>query len=110
MTTSGKSRLPVPIENVILDRRHTSSVPAVLPALRSDLAPLVPAMRRAVTVIAAAAVADWAVRRGTSAVLDHGARAILGEGRRARRRRGGAPPTPRSETVVVERVIVHRTL
>ena len=110
MTTSGNSRLPVPIENVILDRRHPPSVPAVLPALRSDLAPLVPAMRRAVTVIVAAAVADWALRRGTSAVLDHGARAILGEGRRGRRRGGGAPPTPRSETIVVERVIVHRTL
>ena len=110
MTTSGTSRLPVPIEDAILDRRRASSVPAVLPALRSDLAPLVPAMRRAVTVIAAAAIADWAVRRGTSALLDHGARAILGEGRSARRRRGAAPPPPRSETVVVERVIVHRTL
>ena len=110
MTTSGTSRLPVPIEDAIIDRRHTSSVPAVLPALRSDLAPLVPAMRRAVTVIAAAAVADWAVRRGTSALLDHGARAILGEAGRSPRRRGGTRTTPRSETVVVERVIVHRTL
>jgi hypothetical protein len=107
MASSRPSRLPIPIEGVLHERRRDRDVPALLPALRSDLAPLVPAMRRAATVIVAAAVADWAVRAGAHAVLDAGARAVLGGRSNGARRNGAAP---RSETVVHERVIVHRTL
>ena len=106
MVSSNRSRLPVPIEDVLYERGRDRDVPALLPALRSDLAPLVPTMRRAATVIVAAAVADWAVRAGTRAVLDAGARAVLGQRSNGARRNGAAP---RSETVVHERVIVHRT-
>ncbi len=106
MASSSRSRLPVPIEGVLRERGRDRDVPALLPALRSDLAPLVPAMRRAATVIVAAAVADWAVRAGTRVALDAGARALLGERPNGARRNGAAP---RTETVVHERVIVHRT-
>ncbi|MCY3919062.1 MAG: hypothetical protein OXG38_04535 [Chloroflexi bacterium] len=106
MASSNRSRLPVPIEGVLREREREHDVPALLPALRSDLAPLVPTMRRAATVIVAAAVADWAVRAGTRAALDAGARAVLGQRSNGTRQNGAAH---RSETVVHERVIVHRT-
>lgn len=52
----------------------TAPASQLLPAVRSDLAPLVapfaPAARRAAALIAAAAAADWAVRRAAPAVAE----------------------------------------
>jgi len=88
---------------------------ALLPALRSHLGPLVPTMRRAVAVVAAAAVADWALRTGTRAVLQEGLSAL---GRRSTAAPGStlaatsaATSMPqRRETLIVERVILHRSV
>ncbi len=106
MASSSPSRLPVPIDDALYEHGRDRDIPSLLPALRSDLAPLVPTMRRAATVIVAAAVADWAVRAGARAALDAGARAVFGQRSNGARRNGAAP---RSETVVHERVIVHRS-
>lgn len=104
-------RLPTVITDVQV-QPAASSLPArqpgLLPALRADLAPLLPTMRLAVTVVAAAAVADWALRTGTRAVVQEGL-SVLGLSVLGR----GTPATaaaPRSETLIVERVILHRSL
>ena len=95
------------LPRVITDVEVTpGAAPAMLPALRADLVPLLPAVRRAATVIAAAAVADWALRTGTRALWREGLSAI---GRRPGA--GGRGPAPvRSETLIVERVILHRSM
>jgi hypothetical protein len=91
------------ITDVEIEPAGTSSV---LPALRSDLAPLVPTVRRAATVIATVAVADWALRTSSRALL----REVLSA---VGRRTGTRPPTPAarpgSETLIIERVILQRT-
>ena len=48
----------------------------LLPALRAELAPYVPAVRRAAAVVAAAAAADWALRAGTRTLLHEGVAAL----------------------------------
>lgn len=66
----------------------------LLPALRSDLAPLIPIVRGVATVLATAAVADWAARRMSPALLPQTkstANSAL-----------PAPPAPRRRTVVIE--------
>lgn len=93
-----------PVEPAPIAARQEPAAPAVRslgwwPALRDDLAPLVPPVRRAVTVMAVAAAADWAVRAA-------GRRLVAG------RVPVIAPPLParrRSETIIVERVIIHRS-
>lgn len=76
-----------------------------LPALRADLAPLIPPMRRAVTVVAVAALADWVVRAGSRRMLGDSLSLLS---------RAPVPRTvpgrqARSETVIVERIIIHRS-
>ena len=44
--------------------------PPILPALRTDLAPLVPAATRALGVLAAAGFLDWALRKGARQVVE----------------------------------------
>ncbi len=62
--------------------------PPLLPALRVDLAPLVPPLRRAAASLAAAVVVDWALRSGARAVLSEGrsalGRSLLGQPSRRR--------------------------
>ena len=103
--SSEANPVPAVIPDAVVDRAggDPSRAPAVLPALRSDLAPLIPTMRRAATVIAAAAVADWAMRAGPRMVLRQGSQLVR------RREAAAARPGPRRETVIVERVIVQRT-
>ena len=109
MSAAEKTDMPVVIEGAVIasGKRGRGGIPtvlpAVLPALRSDLAPLVPTMRRAATVIAAAAVVELALRAGPQAVLSQGRR-VVGRGAS-----GQSGPTPRQETLIVERVIVQRT-
>jgi hypothetical protein len=89
--------------------RHAKGL---LPALRADLSPLLPPLRRAATVVAVAAVADWIVRTGSQRLVRQGASLA----------RSGAPllagkpalnawpaaRRSRSETVIIERIIIHR--
>ena len=80
--------------------------PSMLPALRADLAPLIPTVRRAATIVAAVAVTDWALRTGSRAILQEGLHA-LGRGVET-----PATPVPRravSEILIVERVTLHRS-
>ncbi|PZC47533.1 MAG: hypothetical protein DK306_001188 [Chloroflexi bacterium] len=109
MTAVEQADMPVVIEGAVIASRKRGRgavptvLPAVLPALRSDLAPLVPTMRRAATVIAAAAVVELALRAGPQAVLRQGRRVVRG------RASGQRASGPRQETLIVERVIVQRT-
>ncbi len=88
------------------------SEPSVLPILRTDLAPVVPSMKRGAAVIATAVIADWALRTGGRALLREGM-ALLGHGQssvlsfpRPTVRSNGAF---RSGTVIVEqRVTIHK--
>jgi hypothetical protein len=84
---------------------------SVLPALRADLAPVVPTIRRGATVIAVAVVADWALRTGGRALLREGM-ALLGQGQGA----GWGPPrwpagsngASRPDIIVVEQRVTIR--
>ncbi|MCZ6707292.1 MAG: hypothetical protein O7A71_05010 [Chloroflexi bacterium] len=76
-----------------------------LPALRADLAPLVPPMRRVATVVAVAALADWVVRAGGRRMLGDSLSLLS----RAPLPRSVPVRQARSETVIVERIIIHRS-
>ena len=76
-----------------------------LPALRADLAPLIPPMRRAATVVAVAALADWVVRAGSRRMLGDSLSLLS----RAPVPRAVPVRQARSETVIVERIIIHRS-
>ncbi len=86
-----------------------------LPALRADLAPLMPPLRRAATVVAVAAVADWAVRTGSQRLVRHGISLARSGAPSLLAREPGSLARPlrpgqrRSETVIVERIIIHRS-
>jgi len=84
---------------------------SVLPALRADLAPIVPTIRRGATAVAVAVVADWALRAGARAVVREGL-ALLGQGQPAGRGASlwprGSNGTSRSDTVVVEQRVTIR--
>ena len=110
---------PLVITDVQVERRrpsdaasHAAPRASLLPALRADLAPLAPSIRRAMTVVAAAAVADWALRTGTRAVVQEGLSALGRRGSGGERLGGGAGEVApgASETLIVERVILHRSL
>ena len=69
-----ESRAAVDIDTALVVQE-----PPILPALRTDLAPLVPAATRALGILAAAGFMDWALRKGarqlvteTLALFDHG--------------------------------------
>ena len=82
--------------------------PAMLPALRADLAPLAPVVGRTVAVLATVALADWALRAGTRALWREGLQGLAG---RALGAPSGAPAAVRvheQETVIVERITLHR--
>ncbi len=94
----------------------TVQEPAILPALRADLAPLLPALRKTATVVAAAVVADWALRVGARALLQEGLSLIVGgNGKQAQalpalNPLSSAVAPERSGTVVVEqRVVIRRS-
>jgi hypothetical protein len=78
---------------------------SLLPALRADLAPIIPTIKRSATVVAVAVVADWALRTGGRALLREGI-ALLGAGQPTAlstpRWSVGANGASRSNTVVVE--------
>lgn len=80
----------------------------LLPALRADLAPLVPPIRRAATVVAVAALADWALRSGSRRLLREGLGRISHRAATTTMPRPASPLVGRSETVIVERLIIHR--
>ena len=61
----------------------------LLPAIREDLAPFLPALRGAAQLIAAAAVAEFAARYAAPAMIDK-ARQII------------APTTQHTQTILVE--------
>ncbi len=82
---------------------------SLLPALRAELAPYVPAVRRAAAVVAAAAVADWALRAGTRSLLHEGV-AALRRRNGAQSRKGALHDHASANSVVVEqRIIVRRS-
>lgn len=90
--------------------------PTILPALRSDLAPLLPTLRRTATVLAAAAVTDWAIRIGTRALLQEGMSRLSlrgrprapGNGRALTRNGNTAGDADGMHTVVVEQRVTLR--
>lgn len=57
--------LPVLTPTIIEPRQHQ-----LLPAIREDLAPFLPALRSAAQLLAAAAVADFAARYAAPAMID----------------------------------------
>lgn len=79
----------------------------VRPAVRPDLAPLVPTAVRALTVLAAAGALEWAVRRGTRRLLHNGLPLMNGarERRAPRRTPKSGNGTTRIDSVVIERRI-----
>lgn len=81
----------------------------LLPALRADLAPLVPPIRRAATVVAVAALTDWALRSGSRRLLREGLGRLSRGAATTTIPRPASPLVGRSETVIVERLIIHRS-
>ena len=81
----------------------------LLPALRADLAPLVPPIRRAATVVAVAAVTDWVLRCGSRRLLREGLGWLSRETAATTIPRPASPAVGRTETVIVERLIIHRS-
>ena len=57
--------LPILTPTIIEPREHE-----LLPAIREDLAPFLPALRSAAQLLAAAAVADFAARYAAPAMID----------------------------------------
>ena len=99
------------------DATVVSGVPvgnrSVLPALRADLVPVVPTIRRGATAVAVAVVADWALRAGARAVIREGL-ALLSQGQPTGRGISrwpiGSNGSSRSDTVIVEqRVTIHKS-
>ena len=80
----------------------TAQPQALLPALRADLAPLVPIVRGVATILATAAVADWATRQAAPALAQR-VPAIL-QPKTAPR----PAPTPQRTVRFEERVIVRQ--
>lgn len=85
------------------------SAGGLLPALRADLAPLVPPIRRAATVVAIAALTDWALRSGSRRLLREGIGRLSREAAPTTIPRPASATVVRSETVIVERLIIHRS-
>ena len=81
----------------------------LLPALRADLAPLLPPIRRAATVVAVAALTDWALRSGSRLLLREGLGRLSREPAPTAIPRAARVSVLRSETVIVERLIIHRS-
>ena len=81
----------------------------LLPALRADLAPLVPPIRRAATVVAVAALTDWVLRSGSRRLLREGLGRLSREAAPTAIPRAARGSVVRSETVIVERLIIHRS-
>ena len=106
-STRQEDTLPAPAleaELVPATPRHPAGR-QFLPALRADLAPLIPPMRRAATVVAVAALADWLVRAGSRRMLGDSLSLLS----RAPLPRSVPVRQARSETVIVERIIIHRS-
>ena len=78
----------------------------MLPAVREDLAPLVPTLKKAATVVATAALADWALRRGTQRILSGGLAAAAPKALGFAGRRERRPAT--TETILVEQQVTVR--
>lgn len=74
--------LPDSGDDAVLEGPVSNPPRPLLPAVRRDLAPIIasfaPAARRAATVIAAAAAADWAARRAAPALASAAVRRIAG--------------------------------
>ena len=74
--------LPDTGDGAVLEGQVSNPPRPLLPAVRRDLAPIIaafaPAVRRAATVIAAAAAADWAARRAAPALASAAVRRIAG--------------------------------
>lgn len=91
--------------------------PAVALSLRSELTPLLrsPALRRTATVLAAALVADWALRTLTGVLVREGLSLLVGGDGRSPRAlrtflpRSGSGPPEEQETVVEQRITVRRS-
>ena len=81
----------------------------LLPAVRAALAPLVPPIRRAATIIAVAALTDWALRSISCRLLRRGLGQLSRKAGGTTMPRSASPAGARSETVIVERLIIHRS-
>lgn len=97
-------------DRVITDITVTSprNPPAILSALRTDLAPLAPTVSRTVAVLATVAIADWAVRAGTRALWQEGL-ALAGRSLGSRGNALERAPNTQRETLIIERITRHRT-
>lgn len=78
----------------------TSSPNPLLPAVRADLAPFVPVLRSAASVIATAALADWAARHALPVLADKVADTA--------RELVSPKPRPAARTILVEEHITIR--
>ena len=107
LTSSASGEQRQLITDVTIGRRQDP--PAMLPALRADLAPLVPAMGRTVAVLATVALADWALREGARALWQEGLANLAGRTFGAHTRVRAPTPPRQKETVIVERITLHRT-
>lgn len=91
---------------VDLDRALVVQEPAILPALRTDLAPLVPAATRALGVLAAAGFLDWALRKGARQLVEETLTLFGGgSGRNGRRPKASAQD---AAVVVEHRITIRR--